>query len=187
MRPSWTKSTIGPPSASGLQGSRLAATASRGTIRPCCAEATTHPPAGPPPVPGSRSATPNRVAPFSHWALRMTKPVGYRPRLPSPAVRLFAWVPGPFWRMRSSAGEHLVDIEGVTGSIPVASTILFSIGSKGWVEQGAKAPDPHFVPDTAWISAEWNSGIFRPRPGGDCPFRVITHWLFGRATGWASA
>ena len=27
--------------------------------------------------------------------------------------------------MRSSAGEHLVDIEGVTGSIPVASTIPF--------------------------------------------------------------
>ena len=26
--------------------------------------------------------------------------------------------------MRSSAGEHLVDIEGVTGSIPVASTIF---------------------------------------------------------------
>eukprot|EP01037_Dinobryon_pediforme_P018220 gene18221-18473_t len=25
---------------------------------------------------------------------------------------------------RSSAGEHLVDIEGVTGSIPVASTIF---------------------------------------------------------------
>ena len=33
----------------------------------------------------------------------------------------------PRWgarRTRSSAGEHLVDIEGVTGSIPVASTIL---------------------------------------------------------------
>ena len=29
--------------------------------------------------------------------------------------------------MRSSAGEHLVDIEGVTGSIPVASTILLRI------------------------------------------------------------
>ena len=28
--------------------------------------------------------------------------------------------------MRSSAGEHLVDIEGVTGSIPVASTIPFN-------------------------------------------------------------
>ncbi len=28
--------------------------------------------------------------------------------------------------MRSSAGEHLVDIEGVTGSIPVASTILLN-------------------------------------------------------------
>src|SRR5437868_1158419 len=28
--------------------------------------------------------------------------------------------------MRSSAGEHLVHTEGVTGSIPVASTILFS-------------------------------------------------------------
>ena len=28
--------------------------------------------------------------------------------------------------MRSSAGEHLVDIEGVTGSIPVASTISFN-------------------------------------------------------------
>ena len=28
--------------------------------------------------------------------------------------------------MRSSAGEHLVDIEGVTGSIPVASTISLS-------------------------------------------------------------
>jgi hypothetical protein len=27
--------------------------------------------------------------------------------------------------MRSSAGEHLVHTEGVTGSIPVASTILF--------------------------------------------------------------
>ncbi len=26
--------------------------------------------------------------------------------------------------MRSSAGEHLVDIEGVTGSIPVTSTIF---------------------------------------------------------------
>ena len=29
-------------------------------------------------------------------------------------------------RMRSSAGEHLVDIEGVTGSIPVTSTILLT-------------------------------------------------------------
>ena len=33
--------------------------------------------------------------------------------------------------MRSSAGEHLVDIEGVTGSIPVASTIFFN--SLGYV------------------------------------------------------
>jgi hypothetical protein len=29
-------------------------------------------------------------------------------------------------RTRSSAGEHFVDIEGVTGSIPVASTNLFN-------------------------------------------------------------
>jgi hypothetical protein len=28
--------------------------------------------------------------------------------------------------MRSSAGEHLVHTEGVTGSIPVASTISFN-------------------------------------------------------------
>jgi hypothetical protein len=30
------------------------------------------------------------------------------------------------FRARSSAGEHLVDIEGVTGSIPVAPTIVFN-------------------------------------------------------------
>src|SRR5450432_401143 len=32
--------------------------------------------------------------------------------------------PPPLLGARSSAGEHLVDIEGVTGSIPVAPTIF---------------------------------------------------------------
>ncbi len=33
--------------------------------------------------------------------------------------------PWPLVRARSSAGEHYVDIVGVTGSIPVAPTIFF--------------------------------------------------------------
>jgi hypothetical protein len=33
-------------------------------------------------------------------------------------------------RTRSSAGEHYVDIVGVAGSIPAASTILFFVKSK---------------------------------------------------------
>ena len=60
-----------------------------------------------------------------------TRP-GYRPRLPVPGS-----VPGPLRRTRSSAGEHLVDIEGVTGSIPVASTIPFSKSAR--LEMGSSA------------------------------------------------
>src|ERR1700749_2675432 len=41
--------------------------------------------------------------------------------------------------MRSSAGEHLVHTEGVTGSIPVASTILFQ-RSEPLAESGFPEP-----------------------------------------------
>src|SRR5271165_4062538 len=55
---------------------------------------------------------------------------GYSHVLPRrlPAARVFATpsVPTPIWSWaRSSAGEHYVDIVGVTGSIPVAPTMLF--------------------------------------------------------------
>ena len=58
----------------------------------------------------------NRIALQS--ACASAAPPLYR-RLPLPERE-----PG---RTRSSAGEHLVDIEGVTGSIPVASTIFLHI------------------------------------------------------------
>jgi hypothetical protein len=55
----------------------------------------------------------------------------------------------PGFRARSSAGEHLVDIEGVTGSIPVAPTIQsrqtadFGADFKEAVSVGISA---HFIP-----------------------------------------
>ena len=52
--------------------------------------------------------------------------------------------------MRSSAGEHLVDIEGVTGSIPVASTIFFSFQisrHQGWLAFALEQPSLIRRPD----------------------------------------
>ena len=48
-----------------------------------------------------------------------------RPRLPRSGI--FSYTPAfpEIARARSSAGEHYVDIVGVTGSIPVAPTILY--------------------------------------------------------------
>ena len=40
-------------------------------------------------------------------------------------------------RARSSAGEHLVDIEGVTGSIPVVPTMITLCESRGFSCLGA--------------------------------------------------
>jgi hypothetical protein len=50
--------------------------------------------------------------------------------------------------MRSSAGEHLVHTEGVTGSIPVASTIYFLINIRN-LRSAEKLLSAHgFEPDT---------------------------------------
>ena len=48
------------------------------------------------------------------------------PVLPMPGRRYRAARPLPEWRARSSAGEHYLDMVGVTGSIPVAPTITSS-------------------------------------------------------------
>ena len=53
--------------------------------------------------------------------------------LPTRFLRPFLWGVGKtsVQRARSSAVEHFVDIEGVTGSIPVVPTILFTWAIRG--------------------------------------------------------
>jgi hypothetical protein len=48
-------------------------------------------------------------------------------------------------RARSSAGEHLVDIEGVTGSIPVAPTIQSSRTAETVIRAGTRVGINHKV------------------------------------------
>src|SRR5207248_2392337 len=61
-------------------------------------------------------------------------------------------------RARSSAGEHYVDIVGVTGSIPVAPTILSNClvvesSSTGEIEFGAFGPglSTSLAPTAIWL------------------------------------
>ena len=48
----------------------------------------------------------------------------------------------PDKRARSSAGEHLPDTEGVTGSIPVAPTIQIPANADYSTQRGQKAATP---------------------------------------------
>jgi DNA-binding XRE family transcriptional regulator len=67
----------------------------------------------------------------------------------SPAISLHRAPPlRPLVRARSSAGEHYVDIVGVTGSIPVAPTIFSVVSSIIYGEPGA-APQCRMTRNTA--------------------------------------
>src|SRR5258708_14813541 len=73
---------------------------------------------------------------FANWSTKLTRcwrpdSVRFglintvrRPCLPAPEP-IYGPRPHNDYRARSSAGEHYLDMVGVTGSIPVAPTILF--------------------------------------------------------------
>ena len=75
-------------------------------------------------------------------------------------------------RARSSAGEHYLDMVGVTGSIPVAPTIFLD-----FPPNAGRGRDAHFVPVMLTITEQGN-GV--SRIAGDC-----FSWFAGRDDGYS--